>query len=118
MQCRIVRQEAVLVFPVISKPLAMIGHEDDERVLERTLFVQITEQLTYDRIAVGDISVVGSVKVLATRWLRRFVRTVRIKQVEPHEEFLLDVLVEPASRLGPRFGAGALNARHRRDVST
>ena len=96
-----VEEDPVLVLAVVAEPLAVVGEEDDDRLVVDPFRFQETEEASDDRVGGRDLPVVGPRRVPAPEGLRRIVRRVRLVEMEEREQRLFrrlsgDPLLEDA----------------------
>ena len=83
---RLVQQQAVLVFAVLTETFAVIGCYHDVGLVGAAGVVQPRGQPADQGVGPGDLTDVRPVGVSRPEGLGRIVRGVRIVQVHPHEE--------------------------------
>src|SRR5712672_1899921 len=105
---RIVKKNAVGIFMMIAKPLAVISDHNDQRSVVPTLFFQVREKVAQSRIGVGNLSVVESIFVDVGVRRRRFVGIVGVVKMCPNEVRAIGMLVEPGFRMPLDFQSSAL----------
>ena len=81
---RVVREQPVRRLAVFAERLAVIGGDDDDRVVERVSGTKPVEQAAEHRVRIGDFGVVR--RAARAIFGRCVVRRVRIEQVHPGEE--------------------------------
>src|SRR5436309_451086 len=91
----VVQENAVMLFAVLSKRLAMIGHDCNKGVVESSSFSQIVDQLSNDRVGVGNFSIVGFCLIASSIRLRRSVRVVRVVEMNPKKKRTTGMLAQP-----------------------
>ena len=114
-----VDEEAVRQFAVFAEHLAMVGDHDDERVVEAAVGAKRVDQAPDLRVDVRDFGVVGAVSGSWEARLKRsgrFVRGVRVVQVDPGEERAVRLRLQPLERAVDDIGSRPLNHVHRRGV--
>ena len=94
-QRRIVNEESVFLFAVVTQAFAVITRQDDQRVRKALLLLQKRHQTTHLSIHKSDFPIIGASLVAADIGLRRLVRVVGIVQVNPKEERSLRFVLHP-----------------------
>ncbi len=92
------------ILPVFAQALAVVAGDDDEGSVPEPFLSQELHQLPHVDIRVGDLSVIRrSVSLIERR--RRGIRQMRIIIMDPDEEFLPGIPLEPRGRgSGDLFG--------------
>src|SRR6267143_1201134 len=96
---RIVDEETVLSFTVLSKGFAVVAEEDDQGIVIETVggLLEPGKQPTQLAVRVGDFALIGLLRVLRAERFGRVIRTVRVVEMEPEEKRLILVSLQPAN---------------------
>lgn len=54
-----IEEDAVLLLPVVVQTFSVIGHQQNEGAIVKVLLLQISQELAYDRVSMGDLAVIG-----------------------------------------------------------
>src|SRR5712691_9978244 len=95
---------------MFAQSFSVISHHNNHCSLIPFLFLEVSEEPTQRRIRVGNFSVVEPVLVNVGKRRRRFVRIVRIVEVQPNEVRTRWVRVEPRFCALLYFHTSALDA--------
>ena len=94
---------------VLAESFTMIRRHDEQRLCLQAETIERLIQLTDERIGVCDLAVVRPVAIARRIGLGRFVRIVRLVQVNPQPDTIARALTfEPCKRRAQRVGAGLL----------
>src|ERR1700674_1876741 len=108
-QRRIVEKESVLLLSVFSQRLPVIaGHHHQDSVVQSGIFQPFNEPAEL-LVSIGNLTVIRMVCKLGAERLRRFIRAVRVVQVQPQEEWPLGLLLQPRDRVRNTFFRLALD---------
>ena len=80
---RVVDEVAVEPLAVLAQSLAVVGGEDEDRVVQYAAAFQAFAQQADEGVGVGHLCVVGAVGILGPVGFRRRVGVVRLEQVDP-----------------------------------
>jgi hypothetical protein len=90
-----VDEEAVRLLAMIAEAFAVVAHDYDDRAIEEVVCVQVRDDAAHLRVGEGNLCIVRAAAQTGGVRFRRFVRRVRIVQVEPAEEARAACAVEP-----------------------
>ncbi len=102
----------MLVLAVVAEALAVVGEQDDERLVVDPQLLEPRDEAADDGVGGGDVAVV-LVGVARGEGLGRRVRGVGLVEVEEEEELPLGDAVQPAARQAQGLAARALLAAQR-----
>src|SRR3989442_1309019 len=114
-----VDEEAVRQLAMFTEHLTMIGDHDDEGLVEASVGAKRCEQAPDLRVSARDFGVVRAVSRSWEARLKRFgrfVRSVRVVQVDPRKERALRLRLQPLECTIDDLGSRALNHVHCRGV--
>ena len=94
----LVDKEPMVLFIVLPQALSMVPDDDNEGVLDRRWYKKPPEPVKL-RIDEGDLSEVRIGGVLLVEGRRRFIGRVGVVEVDPGEELLVLVILEPGKGL-------------------
>src|SRR5260370_11641259 len=96
---RIVDEEAVFFFAVLSKGFAVIAEEDDQGIVIEAVggLLEPGEEPSQLAVRVGDFALIGLLRVLRAERFGRVIRTVRVVEMEPEEKRLIWMSFKPAN---------------------
>src|SRR5260370_26011795 len=88
---RIVDEETVLSFAVLSKGFAVIAEEDDQGIVIEAVggLLEPGEEPSQLAVRVGDFALIGLLRVLRAERFGWVIRTVRVVEMEPEEQRLI-----------------------------
>ena len=92
---RVVDEVPVESLAVLPESLAVVGGQNEHRVVQHAAALQALAQHADERVRVGHLGVVGTVGILRPVGLGRRIGVVRLEQVDPQEEGDVPGLVEP-----------------------
>ena len=84
---RIVDEETVLFFAVLSKGFAVIAEENDQRIVIEVVggMLEPGEEPTQLAVRVGDFALIGLLRILRAERFGRVIGAVRVVEMEPEE---------------------------------
>src|SRR5438445_4509332 len=100
----------MVTLAMLSESLAVIGHDGNNRVLVQAPRLEPGDEFSNRGIGVGDFPVIRIGSKAGLVWLRRFIRTVRIVAMHPHQERPGGVLAQPAKGMVDHLVSAPLNA--------
>ena len=103
----LVGEQAVPGFAVVAEPFAVIGRQDDRRLVVELVRLEVLDEAADELVDVSNLAVVRLERV-EPRWRR--VRRVRLVEVQEQERPLGAGLFQPAFRNRHRVGAVARQA--------
>src|SRR5229473_6392542 len=114
MQGRFVDKETVRFLAMLAESFAVVAGDNDQRPVIYSFGFQIGDDASYLRIHEGNSTIVRMAAIFLQIRRRRVVRMVRVVKMDPQEEGLLPLAIEPAERAIHDFAAGS---HHSVDVS-
>ena len=107
----VVDEEAVEVLAVVAEPFPVVGCDHQKGPLEQASGLERLAQSSDQAVRVGDLRVVGPLRIARRERLGRLVGVVRLEQVQPQEERRARHLVEPGLGLPDRLRPPTLDGR-------
>ncbi len=106
-----IEQDPVLLLPVVSEPLPVVGDEKDDGAIVEPLALQAVDELADDGVRRRDLGVVGR-PVAGAEGLGRLVGEVRLEEVHEQEERLRLHALDPGQGAPRGLAAGPLQEAH------
>jgi hypothetical protein len=106
---RVVDEEGMRLLRMVAEALAVIGGEHDDRAIHQSFAGQETAQAADDGVGVGNLANVSAPLIARLEGLGRIVGGMGIVEVNPREERLVLLLVQPGQGIGHHLVAGFLN---------
>jgi hypothetical protein len=104
-QGRLVDEEAVQALVVLAEALAVVGSDDERRVVSQPERAERVLEAAEELVGPGHLSVVGTARVARRVGFGRLVGVVRLVEVEPEKHATAGLFAEPLDRLSDRVFA-------------
>src|SRR5262245_3097536 len=114
MRHAVVDEERVVRLTVVAEALAVIAEDDDDRAIVDARRLELSDQATNLRVRKRNLTSIRAPFITREKWLGRIERRVGIVEVNPREEGLPRLLLDPRKRFVHHLIGRPLNARQRK----